>query len=265
MSPPFPDTTPVSNDDHSDSCLVSYLSAYADLSETDNELIARLERDEREFPAESVVQARGDRVEELYVVKRGWLYSSTDLLDGRRHIVRTHHAGDVLGLGDLAEPRAATTLTCCTEVLLCPFPKEALGRVFRDSPRLAALLLALSARDQVLLYDLLRATARMSARERVVFLLLSLLHRLRVTNRSMDDTFSLRLTQVQIGDLLGLTNVSVSKALVELESEGAIDRHRQEVTLKDVPALIERVEFVDRFSKLDTAWFPLNTDTGVYR
>ena len=92
-----------------------------------------------------------------------------------------------------------------------------------------------------------------------------LLYRLRVTDRSMRDTFDLRLTQAQIGDLLGLTNVSVSKALVELEGEGSIERARQSVTLVDVPALAERVEFVDRFSDLDSCWFPPNEDVPLDR
>lgn len=246
-----------------DSCLVTYLSAYAPLSEKDNELIARLERDERDYPPGTRVQSRDQHVEELYVVKHGWLYSSTDLADGRRHVVRTHHAGDVLGLSDLACSQAAANLDTCTDVRLCPFPKEALGRIFRDSPRLAALLLALSARDQVLLVDLLRATARMSAKERVVFLLLTYLHRLRVTNRSMENSFALQLNQSEVGDLLGLTNVSVSKALVELEGKGHIARRRQEITLVNVPELIERVEFVDRFTSLDTAWFPPDPDASA--
>ena len=239
-----------------DSCLVTYLSAYMELSETDDELIATLERDEREYLPDTEVYCRGEEMTELHVVKHGWLYSSTDLADGRRHIVRTYHAGDLVGLVDLARPTVTTTLTSCTTACLCPFPRKHLGAIFRHSPRLAALLLALSARDQVLLVDLLRAAARMSAKERVIFLLLTYLHRLRVTNPSMESTFALPLTQTQIGDMLGLTNVSVSKALVELETDGWLSRRRQEVTLHDIPDLVERVEYVDRFSKLDTDWFP---------
>lgn len=243
----------MSNDD---SCLVTYLSAYMRLSADDHELIARFELDERTYSAESVLLRRGDIVHELLVVKRGWLYASTDLADGRRHIVRTYHAGDIIGLGELAVPSASVQLTACTEVCVCPFPKEELGLVFTRAPKLAALLLALSARDQVLLVDHLRAMARMGAKERVLFALLSWLHRLSVTNRSMSDTFALRLNQTQIGDLLGLTNVSVSKALVELESEGHVARRRQELTLVNVPALTRRVDFVDRYTTLDLSWFP---------
>ena len=242
----------------SQSCLVTYLSRYIELAEGDLGLIARLERDERAYGATERVQSRGDALQQLYVVKQGWLFLSTDLADGRRHIVRTHHAGDVVGLSDLAFRRVTTHLTACTDAVLCPFPKSALDEVIVRAPRLTALLMALSARDQVLYIDLLRACARMSARERVMFLLLTLLHRLRVTlGDGALDGFEMPLNQTHVGDLLGLTNVSVSKAMVELEQSGAIVRRRQHIVLNDVAGSAARVEFEDRFTDLDTTWFPV--------
>ncbi len=239
------------------SCLVEYLSRYIELGEDDLALLARLERDERTYAATERVQSRGDALQQLYVVKRGWLFLSTDLADGRRHIVRTHHAGDVVGLSDLAFRRVTTHLTACTDAVLCPFPKSALDEVIVRAPRLTALLMALSARDQVLYIDMLRATARLSARERVMFLLLTLLHRLRMTlGDDALDGFEMPLNQTHIGDLLGLTNVSVSKAMVELEQAGAIVRRRQRIALNDVDACAARIEFEDRFTELDTTWFP---------
>lgn len=241
----------------SQSCLVKYLSRYIALDDDNLSLIAGLEREERTCEPDTRVQSRGDTLQYLYVVKRGWLYLSTDLADGRRHIVRTHHAGDVVGLCDLAHRKVTANLTSCTEAVLCPFPKSALHEVVRRAPRLTALLMALSARDQVLYIDLLRATARMSARERVTFLLLTLLHRLRVTSGDRElRSFELPLNQTHVGDLLGLTNVSVSKAMVELEQAGVIVRKRQLVELRDVESAAARVEFEDRFGELDTSWFP---------
>ena len=242
--------------DDSKSCLVTYLSNYIELGDDHLDLIAELEQDERELGPDVRVRSRGDALQHLYVVKSGWLYLSTDLADGRRHVVRTHHAGDVIGLSDLAYSEATVDLTTCTGAVLCPFPKTALDRVIVRAPRLTALLMAMSARDQVIYIDMLRATSRMSARDRVTFLLLMLLHRLRVTNGHVLDGFDCPLNQTQIGDQLGLTNVSVSKAMVELEQSGVIERCRQHVTLTDVERASAQVEFVDRFTELDTSWFP---------
>lgn len=238
------------------SCLVTHLRAYVDLSDTDRELLVELEREERKYPAETRVQSRGETLRELFVVKRGWLYRSTDLTDGRRHVVHLHHPGDVIGLADLGTGNIATHLTSCTDSCLCPFARDAIKRILTDAPRLGALLLALSARKQIVLIDQLRAVGRMVAKDRLLFLLLTLLHRLRVTDRTMLDSFELPLNQTQIGDMLGLTNVSVSKAFVELEAEGWLSRERQRVTLHEVGQMIARTEFLDRFTRLDVSWFP---------
>ena len=166
----------------SQSCLVRYLSAYTRLSVDDHELLADFERGEREHAGGTRLKERGDVVDELLVVKRGWLFTTTDLEDGRRHVIRTYHGGDIIGLGDLAVPSMSAALVAATDVRLCPMPKDVIGRVLSHAPRLGALLLALSARDQVLLVDLLRATARMSAKDRIVFALLNWLCRLALTN-----------------------------------------------------------------------------------
>ena len=113
----------------------------------------------------------------------------------------------------------------------------------------------IGARDQLLQADLRRATT-LSARHRMLFLLLTLLHRTRAGGEVDGDGFELPLNQARSGDLLGLTNVSVSKAMVELERDGTIERRRRHVTLLDAARSASQVGFVDRFAELDTSWFP---------
>jgi len=238
------------------SCLVCYLKHYIDLNEVDQGLIAELEQEERSVTARERVLSGGDAVRMLFVIKSGWLFQDTDLADGRRHLVRTLLPGDVYGLGELSNTHASTHLTACTDAVICPFPKAALSAIILRSPRLAALLLNLSARDQVLYVDRLRAASRMSAKARVLSLLLTMLDRLKVTGEGRGDAMDLPLNQSEIGDLLGLTNVSVSKAMVDLQQSGVIGRRRSRVTLLDRVAAAESVDHVDRYSSLDTAWFP---------
>jgi len=246
----------VTMNDKRKSCLVCYLSHYLELEDLDHQLIAGLEKDERSVSARSRVVSQGDPARMLFVIKSGWLYQETDLADGRRHLVRTLLPGDVYGLGELGNRVASTHLTACTDAVLCPFPKSALSEILQRSPRLSALLLDLSARDQVLYVDRLRAASRMSAKARVLSLVLCLLDRLRVTGEGRDDALELPLNQTEIGDLLGLTNVSVSKAMVELEQGGMIERHRTRLSLLDMARAAASVEHVDRYSELDTSWFP---------
>ena len=239
-----------------ESCLVSKLSNYMDLSDTDLDLLARLEAEERNVPQQASVQKAGDRIEYLHVVKSGWLFSAMDMPDGRRQVVSVHHAGDILGLPDIALNHGALNVHSVTQAVLCPFPKTHLDKIFETSPRLTALLFAISLRDQVIFIDKLRAVGRMSARERVAYFLLDIAHRLRVTNGSMTDTFRMPLTQTEIGDATGLTSVTISKTMMQLQLDKLIDRREGNIILREEAALIALCDYVDRYADMDTDWFP---------
>ena len=241
------------------SVLVSYLGAGDSLSADEHALLAGFESRTLEYARGAKVHDQGEVLDSLYIVRDGWLRLDNELLDGRRHIVRTFQRGDVIGLHDLAESRSLTALVACTDAVICPFPRRILAELAIAAPRIVSLLLALSARDQAVLSDLLRITGRLSARERVAYLLLVYLHRARASDASLVDTFPLGLDQSQTGDMIGLTNVSVSKAFVSLESEGLITRHRQFVTLSDIPRLSRGIGFVNRFTPIDVSWFPTSS------
>ena len=58
----------------------------------------------------------------------------------------------------------------------------------------------------------------------------------------------LPLTQYDIADSLGLTNVTVSKTMSELEREGYIQYKRQKIEFLKLDALKKMVAFVDQYS-----------------
>jgi len=238
------------------SCLVNKLSHYISLSDTDCERLAALEKAERTFEAGQEVYQGGDRNKDLFVVKHGWAFSYTDLPDGRRQIVKIHHPGDIIGFHDVALMHSTTTLRTAEEVCLCPFPKSSLDEIFRKSPRLSALLLSIALRDHVVLIDVLRAMGRMSAQERVSYMLLDLISRLRITNSNLTDTIRLPMTQSQIADYLGLTNVYISKTFIRMEDDGYIHRNQNRLQILKEDAMIELTDFHDRYADMDTSWFP---------
>ena len=238
------------------SCLVTKLSHYITLSEQDKDQLATLEKSERSFEAGREVYQTGDTISDLFVVKSGWLFSYTDLPDGRRQIVKIHHPGDIIGFPDVALRHVTTTLRTAEQVVLCPFPKTSLDSILRNSPRLSALLLSIGLRDQVVFIDLLRAMGRMKAQERVAYMLLDLIARLRITNHAMTDTIRLPLTQAEIGDYLGLTNVYISQTFIRMEGDGQILRGDGRLQILREDELRDMTDFKDRYAELDTSWFP---------
>lgn len=244
----------MSND--GESCLVAKLSHYIDLDDVALDHITSLEEQERSFAKHRDVYSVEDSMDYLYVVKTGWLYSYTDLPDGRRQIIKISHPGDLLGMPDVSFRRATCNVRTSEDTVVCPFPKRKLDVVFEESPRLTALLYTLANREMATMVDTLRALGRMSARERISYFLLDLVARLRITNPGMGRTLRMPLNQHEIGDHLGLTHTYVSKTIREMEKDGTISRSGETITLEAASAMAEAVEFTDRYAEMDTSWFP---------
>lgn len=238
------------------SCLVEKLSYYTDLDDMSEKHLAMLEEHERTYYRHQEVYSEGDALKYLHVVKEGWFYSYTDMPDGRRQIIRVLHPGDIIGFPDISFDEATCNVRASEDGCLCPFPKKKLDVIFRESPKLTALMFSIANRDHACVIDTLRAMGRMDARERLSYFLLDLIARLRVTNKTITDTIRMPMNQHEIGDALGLTHTYVSKTIREMETAGLISRHGATLTLAEEAALRDMVDFSDRYATLDTSWFP---------
>ena len=238
------------------SCLVEKLSYYIDIDDTAKAHLAALEEKERTYYRHQEVYSEGDALKYLNVVKEGWFYSYTDMPDGRRQIIRVFHPGDIIGFPDISFVQATCNIRASEDGCLCPFPKSKLDAIFKESPKLTALLFSIANRDHACVIDTLRALGRMSARERLAYFFLDVIARLRITNKSMTGTIRMPMNQHEMGDVLGLTHTYVSKTIREMEDDGLISRDGATLTLVREDRLKAMVDFSDRYATLDTSWFP---------
>lgn len=238
-----------------ESCLFTKLSAYTTLSDSDKALLRVLEAEEREYRRDAIVRRIGQPVEEMFVVKSGWLTSFSILEDGRRQLLRLFYPGDIVDLSQVALDRAQHDIKCLTAAVLCPFPKSGLDDVFTRSPRLTALLFSLTVKENSQLMDRIRAIGRFSAYERLCYLFLEISERLRITVSDVDQGFRLPLTQSDVADLLGLTNVYVSKTISRIEKDGLIRRQGNRIAILDEAQMRANCEF-NHSPTVDTSWFP---------
>lgn len=239
-----------------DSCFVARLKRYLDLTPSERDAIAQLERDPKRHPAGSVLWSEGDDVKELLIVHQGWALSETRLSTGKRQILRFHFSGDMIGASGIAFNDAPSSIVAATDMEVCRFPRHALGETFAAHPRLAALFFSISQMESIDLSDRLRSVGRSEGKARLANLFLSIAARMRAINGDTDPVIRIPLTQTDIGDAVGLTQVHVNRLIRQMTEEKLITRHRSTVTLVDEPGLIALARFVDRFSSLDTHWFP---------
>lgn len=244
-------------DDNSSVSLVARkLGQYAPLTENETELLARLEKGHRTFPRNSEIVSNGNPLDNLYAVRAGWLMSYTILPDGRRQVLQLHFPGDIISLCDLPFGHTTHDVKTLTECDLSVFTPDSLYAIFGQSPRLTALLFGTLMMDHAGFMDRVRVLGRMNARERIVHFLLSTLHGLRMSNSAISHKFDFPLTQFDLADAVGLTNVSVSNALSALQEQGILQRSSGQIHILNESLMREMASFTERRIKTDLSWLP---------
>lgn len=238
------------------SCFAAVLGERVDLTANERAALDRLEERSRSVRRGSILQRENEPGGELFVVRSGLMMSYVLLDDGSRQILRLLYPGDLIGVPGIIYHESPETLAALTDSVVCPFDKAAFSELLVEHPRLGALILALNQVERVALTDRLAALGRTSAKARVAALLLDLRNRLRATDPAIVDTFTLGLTQEEIGDATGLTAVHVNRMLRQLEEHGLIARNAGKVTIRDDRALARAANYVDRYEKLELGWLP---------
>jgi CRP-like cAMP-binding protein len=226
------------------------------LTPAEHAALERLEERERPVRRGAAIQRENDRTGDMFVVRRGVIMSSMLLDDGSRQILRFLFPGDVIALSSLVYRETPETLTALSETVVAPFERMTLSDILAAHPRLAALLLVYSQIERAALTDRLAALGRTSAKTRVAAVLIDMRNRLRAGDKSITNSFTLGLTQEEIGDATGLTAVHVNRMLRQIEEEGLIARENGRVTFTNERGLIRAANYIDRYEGLDLSWLP---------
>lgn len=237
-------------------CFAERLNDFITLSPNERHALARLEERERQYRRGTTVVRALDLSSELFIVRQGLAMSFVLLDDGSRQILRFLFPGDMFGGNSLVYPDAPESVVALSDCTVCPFERDALGELIVEHPRLAALIMIYNQIERVALTDRLAALGRTPAKARVAAILLEMRNRMRRRDRSVEDSFSLGLTQEEIGDATGLTSVHVNRMLRQLEDEGMIARQGGRFKILDEARLAKAANFVDRYSNLDLNWLP---------
>jgi CRP/FNR family transcriptional regulator, anaerobic regulatory protein len=239
-----------------DSPLEARLANYLNLTFAERDALRWLERRERRYNAGDVVVREGDALDVLHIVASGWLHGSVQLKNGGRQILRFYFVGDITTAFSIAWGASAATLTAVSACTLFEMPRAALGRLFRDHPRLGALLYGVSASENVAMADRLTSIGRTDGMTRIATLLLDIRSRLRIADGVNGSTCELPLTQQDLGDAVGLTKTHVNRGLKALAATGLIERDGRVIRITDVEALAALVDFRDRHGHVATDWLP---------
>ncbi|GMN02243.1 Crp/Fnr family transcriptional regulator [Erythrobacter sp. MTPC3] len=196
-----------------------------------------------------------DDPDQLYIVEKGRLFASTELANGERAITRLYFAGDIVGTANIPFEHATQTITVNASAELYIFPRKNLIDTFTNMPRVAAIFYTFAAMENAILNDRLVSIGRTRGKARLASLILEIEARRNLLLDPARERIDLGLTQAEIGDAIGLTEVQVSRLFRQFIEDGIVERRHGQTKILDRGRLSKIGQFTDRYDDLDLDWF----------
>ena len=186
-----------------------------------------------------VIYQSGERFGTLYILNSGFFKVVNLSADGREQVVGLKFRGDWLGFDGIARRQYSCDAIAMDTGEVWAIPYEALMAACADQASLLTVLHEAMSREIAHDRDSLMSVRTLPADARVADFLRYWAESL--ADRGMrTDQFTLRMTRAEIGNYLGMTLETVSRALSRLARDKVIaftEKGRRDVNIPDVKAL----------------------------
>jgi CRP/FNR family transcriptional regulator len=218
-------------------------AAHADMARRIADTLRRLEKalapQRRVVHAGDVVHQAGEQFGMLHVLNSGLVKIVNLSVDGREQVVGLKFRGDWLGFDGIAHGHYTCDAIAMDTGEVWSFRYDALLAACAADPSLLSMLHEAMSRDIARDRDSLMSVCTLPADARVADFLRYWAESL-ARRGQRTDQITLRMTRAEIGNYLGVTLETVSRALSRLARENVIvfvEKHRREIAIPDVAAL----------------------------
>jgi CRP-like cAMP-binding protein len=227
------------------------LAAHKPFGAAERDLLASLPWRVEDVPARRSFVREGDKPKHSCLILQGLLARSRYTVDGQRQILSIHVPGDMPDLQSLQVPHMDHDLETVVPSRIAFVPHAELRRVCDASPLLASSLWRESLIDAALHRAAIFRNGQLEAEARLAHFLCEMYLRLKVVGLVDDDRFDLALSQQLIGDVLGLTLVSINKAVQALRARELIRMEKGHVDVLNWNSLSRLGQFDGAFLHLE--------------
>jgi len=204
-----------------------------------------------DLPADQVFIHAGRELKESTLLLDGWMARAKDLQSGQRQLAELQVAGDFVDLHGFVLKRLDHDIITLSRCRVAVVPHERLKDLTERFPHLTRLYWFMTNLDAAIQREWTLSLGRRTALARLAQLFCELRLRLRIVGLAQNDSYDFPLTQVEMGECLGLTSVHVNRTLQELRRRGIVELESKQVRILDVAALESIAEFDDRYLYLD--------------
>jgi len=241
---------PSASDTHSLNVLIRKLESIATLSDEERQAIQSLPVRTRVLQPRQDIVRDGDKPSQCCLLLDGWACRYKLLSEGRRQIFSFHVPGDIPDLQSLHLHTMDHSLGTLTEATVAFIPHESLLELIARFPGLAALLWRDTLIDAAIFREWMVGLGRRSAYERIAHVFCEMYLKLQAVGLAGSYRCPLPITQIDLGDALGLSNVHVNRVLQAMRGKALI-------TLRDSTLIIDAWDELNRVSEFDPTYLHL--------
>lgn len=192
----------------------------------------------RHYAAGEILFSEGDPSDQLFILRSGQVkmvhYSAT----GREQIVGLAAPGYMLGFHGLHDAQHPYSGMALSDATVCVLKHRHLLKLLKEETEIAEQLIETLNTELEQSRNLLRAINQKTAAGKVAAFILSLVPRVPEIRR----TVPLLLSRLEIAEMLGLSEETVSRVMAKLRRGGLIEAPRGEITILDADGLCAVVE-----------------------
>jgi len=231
--------------------LARKLSSFVDLSPDDCRHLDDLCTDTRTWGAGGTLIREGDRPEVVFLLLDGWACRYKLLPDGSRQIMAYLIPGDLCDIHIFILKAMDHSIGLLSEANVAAISKAAMQRTLEERPAIARALFWSTLVDEATLREWLVNMGQRDAYARLAHLFCEMWLRMKQIGLTHGNSFTLPVTQEELGDTMGLTSVHVNRVLQRLRAEGLLSLARGQMTLHDIDRLREIAGFDPNYLHLD--------------
>ena len=219
------------------------LRARDDISAEEEAEIRSLVSDVLDVLPDRTVIRHGQELQHSTLLISGWMARAKDLPNGQRQLAELQVSGDFVDLHGFTLKRLDHDIISISQCRYALVPHDRLKALTERFPHLTRVYWLLTNIDAAIQREWTLSLGQRTAIARMANLFCEMNARLGVIGDSPGDSYAFPLTQVELGECLGLTSVHVNRTLQELRRKGLIELEKQRVTIPDLKALQDVAQF----------------------
>lgn len=193
----------------------------------------------------------GDRYENLYTVRLGFLKGVVMSSDGREQVTNFFMTGETIGFDGISSGVHSSDVIALEDTEVCVLPHVRIEETMVNMPSMGGHMMRMLSREIVRQNGVMLLLGTMHAEERLAAFLLSLSQRFEARGYSRSE-FVLRMTRAEIGSYLGLKLETVSRVLSRFSHDGLIEVNQKHVRIFDsegLRAIVSGIASLEDFEK----------------